>query len=399
MAGMNDVARKVATAVAFRALRLKVVVVVLVLASVAGFFLMVLTPVMGGQIKANATTGPECTLPGTSGGGPLPAGDLLAQQLANAKSIDEAARKAGMPGSATRVAIIAAVGESDLINVDHGDNARNPDGTMNTSLGLFQQQWSLGWGTREQVMTPEYAATSFLIGPGHDRKGGLISVPGWDQMEPSAAIHTVQRNADPNHYSRFVNRADQLIAKAGIDVNRAGSVAAPGAPAADNSSGECSGGTVSVAGDAKDDYPFKAITPGPFIYVADPYGYFYGECTSWVTWAFNRDHGSTAAPFTYSAARGNFANGNGADWKNAWTGRGWPVSQIPQAGAVAWWGANGGTGIGEYGHVAYVEKVLPDGKVLISEYNNSFLAPPGHKFSSRVLEAKEVNAFLLPPAN
>ncbi|MEE2524538.1 CHAP domain-containing protein [Pseudarthrobacter sp. J47] len=378
--------------------------VVAIVALIAGLFVMVVAPVIGGQAKAVAAEGPACAAPGTSGGGPMATGPLLDQQLANAKLIDQAAQTAGLSGAASRIAIIAAVGESDLINVEHGDDARNPDGTMNSSLGLFQQQWTLGWGTREQVMNPVHAATSFLMGRNHDGKGGLVSVPGWQDMEPSLAIHTVQRNADPNHYARFVNRADALIAKAGIDVNRAASAPVAGDTVAVNLPGECGGGSVTVVGDAKDDYPFRDITPGPGIYVVDPYGYFYGECTSWVAWAFNRDHGSTTAPHKFAAAAGNFANGNAADWKNAWAGRGWPISQTPQPGAVAWWGAWGGGsaqsplhGVGGYGHVAYVEKVMPDGKVLISEYNNSFLAPPGHKFSSRVVDANEINGYLLPP--
>lgn len=64
-------------------------------------------------------------------------------------------------------------------------------------------------------MDPVYAATSFFIGTGHDRNGGLVKVAGWENMEPTVAIHKVQRNADPQHYTRFYALADQVIAQLG----------------------------------------------------------------------------------------------------------------------------------------------------------------------------------------
>lgn len=386
---VKDAAR-VTTAVVGRAFIVKFGAIAVVI--IIAFFglMMALLPAGSSQAPGVGAIGPKCVPAGISGGGPLATGSILEQQLANAKAIDQAAQKVGMSGAASRIAIITAVGESDLINLDYGD-AAGPD-----SKGLFQQRPSQGWGTIEQVMNPEYAATSFLIGPQRDRKAGLISIPGWEQMDPSAAIHAVQRNADPNHYTRFVNRAEAIIAKAGINIGRAGTDAVNTNLSAGNTGTECGGsGTVTVAGDGKDDYPFKSITPPAGTEVPDPFGYFYGECTSWVAWAFNRDAGSTSAPFKY--AGGNFANGNGADWKAAWLARGWPVSNTPQPGAVAWWGSNGGPGIGTYGHVAYVEKVMPDGRVLITEYNYITPTIPGHNFNSRIIEASSVNGFLLPP--
>jgi hypothetical protein len=153
-----------------------------------------------------------------------PGGSTSEQQIKNAKAIDQTAAKLGLSGQASRIAIITALGESSLINIGFGDAGNgvvNPDGSPTTSFGLFQQQTSQGWGTKEQVMDPEYATTSFLIGKKHDRKGGLISVSGWEKMSPTAAIHTVQGNADPNYYAQFYSQADQIMSQAGIDVNRA----------------------------------------------------------------------------------------------------------------------------------------------------------------------------------
>jgi len=91
-----------------------------------------------------------------------------------------------------------AIGESSLVNIGYGDGAINPDGSVADSIGLFQQQSS--WGTVEQRMDPTTSAGFF-----YDR---LVAVEGWQSMEPSIAINKAQRNADPNHYTKY--RADAV---------------------------------------------------------------------------------------------------------------------------------------------------------------------------------------------
>lgn len=337
-------------------------------------------------------TAANCSAPSSNVVGVASVGDRFdASQIANVKTVVSTAKSLGLDGRAARIAVVAAVGESDLTNLDHGDTA-GPD-----SRGLFQQRPSQGWGTEAQTMDPAYATTSFLTGPRHDRAGGLVAVAGWAQLSETEAIHRVQRNADPNHYARFAARADAAIKSAGVDVGFKGQDGSYQAVSAANVCG--SGAALAGNGNANDDYPFKAQTPLPGIYVTDPFGYYFGECTSWAAWAFNRDHGHgvNGTP-KYSLAAGNFANGNAATWRTAWESRGWPVSSTPQRGAIAWWGANGALGVGDAGHVAYVEAVNPDGSVLLSEYNNAGLAPPGHRFDVRTVKPSDVNAFLLAPA-
>ncbi|WP_369021735.1 CHAP domain-containing protein [Paenarthrobacter ureafaciens] len=371
----------------------------LIAAAIGGIIALVamalVVPSISADQKRIQAGGEVCVPTGNTGIPPAAPGAFLQQQIANAKTIDGEAAKLGLSGKASRVAIITAYGESTLINIDHGDLA-GPD-----SRGLFQQRPSQGWGTDEQVMDPAYAATSFLIGPKHDRSGGLVSIAGWESMEPTLAINKVQRNHDPNHYSAFYAAADDIIKRAGIDVGRAGSTGAADGPGStdDAPSGSSCGGQPGKIGEPSDDYPFKSITPGPGIYVADPMGYFYGECTSFVAWRINRDAGSNGAPFKFSSAAGNFSNGNASDWKAAWESRGWKVSNVPVPGAVAWWGSFGGTGIGSAGHVAYVSEVTAEGKVIIEEYNNTYYAPPGHKYAKRPLpeDPANVGAFLYPP--
>lgn len=162
------------------------------------------------------------------------------EQLVNAALISNAATAKGMPAAAQALGVQAAIGESSLRNIGYGDGAINPDGTVADSIGLFQQQSS--WGTVEQRMDPTTSAILFF-----DR---LETVDGWEAMEPSLAINKVQRNADPNHYTKY--RADAVAIMAYLSglTSSAATTPTPGAtitPAA----GIPVTGCVAVSGDAQ----------------------------------------------------------------------------------------------------------------------------------------------------
>lgn len=132
------------------------------------------------------------------------------EQLVNAASIAKVATDRGLPARAQLLGIMTSMGESALVNIGHGDDlvgVANPGGTLTCSLGLFQQQWCLGWGTREQVMDPGYAAGAFF-----DR---LAGVSGWESMEPSIAINRVQGNSDPYHYAKYESAANEILSALG----------------------------------------------------------------------------------------------------------------------------------------------------------------------------------------
>lgn len=132
------------------------------------------------------------------------------EQLVNAAIIAKVAADRGLPARAQLVGIMTAMGESSLINIDYGDDINgvtNPDGTATCSLGLFQQQWCLGWGTREQVLDPVYSSGAFF-----DR---LVQVPDWEDLEPTIAINRVQGNSDPYHYAKFEAAASDVLAAIG----------------------------------------------------------------------------------------------------------------------------------------------------------------------------------------
>ena len=94
----------------------------------------------------------------------------------------------GMTTRDIQIGLIAAMVESNLVNVNYGDR---------DSLGLFQQRPSAGWGTPTQVMDPKYAAGKFfsaLKGLG-DRR--------W-QMSMGQAAQAVQRSAYPDRYGQRI---------------------------------------------------------------------------------------------------------------------------------------------------------------------------------------------------
>jgi hypothetical protein len=118
-----------------------------------------------------------------------------AEQVGNAAAIMNAAVSLGMTLQAQQVGVMTALGESGLRVLDHGD-AAGPD-----SRGLFQQRDS--WGSLGQRMDPTGSSMLFFT--------RLQTVDGWEQMTPSAAAHAVQRNADPDHYTRFYPAASELV--------------------------------------------------------------------------------------------------------------------------------------------------------------------------------------------
>ena len=135
----------------------------------------------------------------------IPAGARVAgfghEQLVNAALIVNAAATLGLGGDAGLLGVQTAIGESSLVNVDHGDNALNPDGSVADSLGLFQQQSS--WGTAAQRRDPQTAATLFFH--------RLQAVSDWQQMVPTLAINTVQGNQDPDFYARYRGQATTVV--------------------------------------------------------------------------------------------------------------------------------------------------------------------------------------------
>jgi cell wall-associated NlpC family hydrolase len=114
-------------------------------------------------------------------------GVLDKDQLRNAALIYSIGRRMGMSNRDIQIALITAMQESSLRNLNYGDR---------DSLGLFQQRPSMGWGTPEQVTNPRYAATKFFT--------ELKKVKGRENMAMTEAAQAVQRSAYPDAYAKHV---------------------------------------------------------------------------------------------------------------------------------------------------------------------------------------------------
>src|SRR5262245_60768023 len=84
-------------------------------------------------------------------------------QMANAATIAAVGIRRGMPDRAVVVALATSLQESKLRNLAGGDR---------DSVGLFQQRPSQGWGSREEIADPRYAAGKFYA--------ALMRVRGWE---------------------------------------------------------------------------------------------------------------------------------------------------------------------------------------------------------------------------
>jgi hypothetical protein len=114
-------------------------------------------------------------------------------QAANAATIAGIARRDRLPNHAVTVALAAALQESNLRNLDYGDR---------DSVGLFQQRPSQGWGPRDQLLTPTYAAAAFY----HE----LEKVHSWEALPVNDAAQKVQRSGAPSAYAKWESMARDL---------------------------------------------------------------------------------------------------------------------------------------------------------------------------------------------
>jgi cell wall-associated NlpC family hydrolase len=130
-------------------------------------------------------------------------------QIANARTIYAIGVDLGLPDQAEIIALATAMQESALQNLPYGTGA---------SLGLFQQQVGMGWGTAAQIMDPVYASRSF-----YQR---LAQVPGWQTMPVTVAAQAVQGSAFPGAYAQWQPIATRLAASfAGTSVSLVGTSA------------------------------------------------------------------------------------------------------------------------------------------------------------------------------
>ncbi|WIB61537.1 LysM peptidoglycan-binding domain-containing protein [Curtobacterium sp. MCLR17_007] len=143
----------------------------------------------------------------TAGAAPTASGTALtAEQRANAETIVRVGRSLGVPQRGLVVALSAAMQESSLRNLPHGDR---------DSVGLFQQRPSQGWGTAAQLQDPTYAARLFFGGRSNPNAGttrGLLDVSDWSTKSVTDAAQAVQMSAYPKAYAQWEQAATAWLA-------------------------------------------------------------------------------------------------------------------------------------------------------------------------------------------
>lgn len=117
------------------------------------------------------------------------------EQIASASTVAAVAHREDLPARALTVGLATAMQESELRNLDGGDQ---------DSAGLFQQRPSQGWGTFDEVTDPVYASEAFFT--------ALIAVDRWQQLPVTVAAQTVQRSAYPDAYQQHADEAKALSA-------------------------------------------------------------------------------------------------------------------------------------------------------------------------------------------
>jgi hypothetical protein len=130
----------------------------------------------------------------------VPAGPIAGYcqpQLVNAAQVITAAQSLGIGTHTQTIGVMTAIGESGLRNLGYGDQA----GT--DSRGLFQQRDNGAWGSLADRMDPYTASRNFFQ--------KLVRIPGWKTLTPTQAAHAVQRNADPDYYTQYWIRAQEVV--------------------------------------------------------------------------------------------------------------------------------------------------------------------------------------------
>ncbi|WP_193071077.1 MULTISPECIES: hypothetical protein [unclassified Brevibacterium] len=127
---------------------------------------------------------------------------LTQEQSDNARTIIAVGKGSELSNQAQKIAVMTALQESSLRNLDSGDK---------DSAGLFQQRPSYGWGTHGQITDAVYASKSFYGVNPECPNPGLLQIAGWETMDPGAAAQAVQGSGHPDAYDKWETLAEELV--------------------------------------------------------------------------------------------------------------------------------------------------------------------------------------------
>ena len=128
----------------------------------------------------------------------VPAGPIAGYcqaELINAAQVMRASETYTLNVRAQQIGVMTAIGESSLRNLNYGDTA-GPD-----SRGIFQQRSN--WGPLADRMDPYTAAFNFYH--------RMFGVANWSTLPPTQVAHAVQRNANPDYYTKYFTRASKVV--------------------------------------------------------------------------------------------------------------------------------------------------------------------------------------------
>lgn len=160
---------------------------------------------MPAETRASASSAPLPTSDAHNGGdvtSTQDASQLTQEQIDNARTIIAVGKGSDLSAQAQKIAVMTALQESSLRNLDSGDK---------DSAGLFQQRPSYGWGTHEQITDPVYASRSFYGINSECPNPGLLQIDDWKTMDPSAAAQAVQGSGHPDAYDKWEPLAEELV--------------------------------------------------------------------------------------------------------------------------------------------------------------------------------------------
>lgn len=127
---------------------------------------------------------------------------LTQEQIDNARTIIAVGKGSELSNQAQKIAVMTALQESSLRNLDSGDK---------DSAGLFQQRPSYGWGTHGQITDAVYASKSFYGVNPECPNPGLLQIAGWETMDPGTAAQAVQGSGHPDAYDKWETLAEELV--------------------------------------------------------------------------------------------------------------------------------------------------------------------------------------------
>ena len=134
---------------------------------------------------------------------------LSDEMRSNARVIIGVGRDLGVPDYGIIVALAAAMQESSLRNIGHGDR---------DSVGLFQQRPSAHWGEPKRLLDATHAARLFFGGPSNPNAGvtaGLLDFSNWRSLSVTEAAQKVQISAHPNAYAKWETSARSWLSTLG----------------------------------------------------------------------------------------------------------------------------------------------------------------------------------------